>query len=276
MIAFTPCKINIGLHVTGKRSDGYHNIESLFYPVPLYDILEVIEDKEADAGSCRLSVSGLPIDADLNENLVTKAYRLLAGKYRLPSVQVHLHKVIPMGAGLGGGSSNGAYMLRLLNQKFELGIEPPELIDYAACLGSDCPFFILNSPAIARSRGEVLQKFPDILNGYWIYLVHPGIHVSTAQAFRLIQLKNHPLPVDALQTLKPNSWNNLIINDFDDVISSNYSEIAEIRHDLFQAGALYVSLTGSGSAVYGIFSQEPPKIQWPEPYFTHVSPFAAD
>jgi 4-diphosphocytidyl-2-C-methyl-D-erythritol kinase len=268
MIAFPPCKINLGLNVTARRSDGYHHIESLFYPVQLNDVLEVVENPENPPGHLSLTLSGLPVPGESKENLVVKAFQLINADFPLPGIRVHLHKAIPMGAGLGGGSSDGAYMVRLLNQKFNLGISKEKMTSYAEQLGSDCPFFIQNDPALASGRGDVLRVIPSFLNSYHLCLIYPGIHVSTPEAFGMIQPKEPLNQIEAIVSGPIESWKNLLLNDFEAPVSSRHPEIAQISRKLYDTGAIYASMTGSGSTVYGIFRKEVPKMQWPEHYFS--------
>ncbi|MHB1922878.1 MAG: 4-(cytidine 5'-diphospho)-2-C-methyl-D-erythritol kinase, partial [Chitinophagaceae bacterium] len=190
MIVFPPAKINLGLHIISKRPDGFHNLETIFYPLPLYDGLEVIAGKPE-----HFTGSGLPIPGKTLENLCWRAYTLLRNNFsQIPEIQVHLHKVIPLGAGLGGGSSDGAWMLRLLNDKFSLGLEKEILANYAADLGSDCPFFIHNTPCFATGRGEILEEIPLSLQEYSLLLVYPGMSISTQKAFSETQLVKPDIP----------------------------------------------------------------------------------
>jgi 4-diphosphocytidyl-2-C-methyl-D-erythritol kinase len=268
MIAFPPCKINIGLYVTERRADGFHNISSVFYPVKINDILEVIEEPGAERGVFIFNASGLPVPGEPEANLVIKAYQLLAADFDLPAVNIHLHKVIPMGAGLGGGSADGAWMLRLLNQKFDLGLDTKALMRYAARLGSDCPFFINDAPALAEGRGEVLSKAPELLSERWLYLVHPAIHVSTRAAFAMLTPRHPAVSIRAAIEKPIDQWKELVENHFEEAVFKIYPAIKDIKAQLYEAGALYASMTGSGSGVYGIFKEKPPELNWPESYFT--------
>jgi 4-diphosphocytidyl-2-C-methyl-D-erythritol kinase len=251
MINFPNCKINIGLNIVGKREDGYHNLETVFYPLPWHDALEIIQSEKFQFFSTGNSI---PIAAE--ENICTKAYQLLKKDFDLPTVHMHLHKVIPTGAGLGGGSADGAFTLLLLNKKFKLELSEAQLIDYALQLGSDCPIFILNQPCFASSRGEKLIPVELDLSTYKIVLVHPGMHISTAWAFNNLKLKSKEVSIKEVVSKPVHEWNEFIFNDFEEPVFEHYAEIGEVKKLLISQGALYASLTGSGSAVYGIFDKE--------------------
>lgn len=249
MVLFPNCKINLGLNVISKRADGYHDLETVFYPIALKDALEVIQANETS-----FHLSGLQVEGDADDNLCLKAYGLLKRDFNdLPPVSIHLHKAIPMGAGLGGGSADGAFMLTLLNKKFQLHLSEQQLIDYALQLGSDCPFFIINKPRFATGRGENLSPVQIDLSGYKIVLVHPGIHISTKEAFSnllpAIPLKR--IPEIIKQPIS--TWKDELINDFEKNVFVQFPAIKEIKDRLYAEGALYASMTGSGSTVFGIF-----------------------
>ena len=254
MIVFPPCKINLGLYVTGKRADGFHTISSVFYPVSFCDALEIIQVSGED-GTFEFSSSGLEIPGNSDSNLVVKAYNLLHALYGLPAVKMHLHKVIPMGAGLGGGSSDGAWALRLLNELFSLQIPQEEILNLAANLGSDCPFFIFDEPCAVSGRGEVLSPFSMPLDGYSICLVNPGIHISTAQAFQSVRIENAPEKWMNQLQLSPENWT--FQNAFEFGIETIHPEINQIKQTLKDEGALYTAMTGTGSTVFGIFKEKP-------------------
>lgn len=266
MIVFPNCKINLGLQILNKREDGFHNLETVFYPIPLRDALEVIRSTDDKIESdINFKSTGLIIEDDSHNNLCIKAYDLLKKDFpTLPSIQMHLHKTIPMGAGLGGGSSDGAFALKLLNEKFQLGISGQQLINYALQLGSDCPFFIINKPAFATGRGEILEEIPLDLSAYHFAIVNPGIHVNTGWAFTQLNLSGRSKRPDSerhtdLKTIiqQPvSTWKDQLINDFEEPVSKAHPEIASIKQQLYDAGALYASMTGSGSTVFGIFSKE--------------------
>ncbi|MFM2232300.1 MAG: hypothetical protein RJB31_1001 [Bacteroidota bacterium] len=258
MICFPNAKINLGLRVTSKREDGFHDLDTIFFPVPLNDVLEVITPSTGSADAVTFTHSGIPIPGDESSNLCIKAYYLLKKDYPdLPSILLHLHKHIPMGAGLGGGSSDGAFMLKLLNDKYKLGIGAEQLQKYALALGSDCPFFIINEPVQATGRGEIMQPISCTLSSKTMVLVCPGIHVNTADAFRKIKLSpDAPSCASVIET-PIQAWKDNLINDFEEPVFNAFPEIANIKEKLYDAGALYASMTGTGSTVYGIFESSP-------------------
>ena len=251
MVTFPNCKINLGLNIIGKRDDSYHDLETIFYPLQIKDIVEIIE-KEA----FQFSSSGLAIEGDIQNNLCGKAYQLLKKSFpQLPPAQIHLHKTIPTGAGLGGGSADGAFTLKLLNKKFALSLSEKQLLEYALQLGSDCPFFIVNRPCFAKGRGEILEQINIDLSPFKIILVHPGIHISTSSAFSNVKpaVPNKSIKKIIQQPIE--SWKDELKNDFEDSILAQYPEIKNIKDKLYRAGAIYSSMSGSGSAVYGIFEK---------------------
>jgi len=255
MISFPHCKINLGLYVLSKRSDAYHNIQSLFYPVKLCDALETI-DADPSAKGFELHFSGLAIPGSQENNLVFKAWKLMKENYQLPAVKTFLHKIIPMGAGLGGGSADGAFMLRLLNEKFSLQLSQQTLMQHAAQLGSDCPFFIQDSPMMVSGRGEVLQPIDFSLAGDYIKLIHPNIHVSTAEAYSMLNPVNDSPDYAKLLNNK-SAWKSALRNDFEKPIAKKFPLIQELIDALYQQGAYYAAMSGSGSAVFGLFEQVP-------------------
>jgi 4-diphosphocytidyl-2-C-methyl-D-erythritol kinase len=250
MLCFPNCKINLGLNVTRRREDGYHDIETVFYPVGLKDVLEI-----APAAETKMHVSGLAVSGNETDNLVWKAYELLRtncpGKIR--PLDIYLHKIIPMGAGLGGGSSDGAFMLLLLNDFFQLEFSKEQLAEFALHLGSDCPFFIYNTPKFARGRGEQMADVDIDLSPYSIQLICPEVHVSTGAAFGMIAPKPATYPLDRLTMLAVEDWQGNIGNDFEGPVFKLHPELAVIKQQLYAQGALYASMSGSGSAIYGIF-----------------------
>lgn len=264
MITFPNCKINLGLNIICKRSDGYHDLETIFYPVPVKDAIEVIEGP-----AFRFSKSGLDINGDNDNNLCVKAYSSLKKDFpRIPPVQIHLHKAVPIGAGLGGGSADGAFTLKLLNKKFNLELSEKHLIDYSLQLGSDCPFFIVNKPCFATGRGEILEQLKLDLSGYKIVLVHPGIHVSTEWAFANIDPGRRTVSLKQVIHSPIKSWKQELKNDFEVPVFNKYPEIKKIKDDLYYAGATYAAMSGSGSAVYGIFEKKKQlSLSFPTNYF---------
>jgi len=256
MITFPMAKINIGLRVTGKRSDGFHDIETLFYPVNLCDALEfvVAEGKVTDD---ELTVTGIDIHTHNEKNLVIRAIKKMREKFPIPFMKIHLHKAIPTGAGLGGGSSDAACILKSMNRCFNISLSEDVLRAYALELGSDCPFFIDPSPSIATGRGEKVTAVAPILEGYNLVLINPGIHISTRDAY----LNSIPaVPKKSLKQLiksDPSEWRKHIKNDFEDFAFKLYPQIREIKKSLYLSGAVYASMSGSGSSVYGIFDKKP-------------------
>ncbi len=264
MLCFPNCKINIGLYVTRKRPDGYHDIETVFYPIiaeamagepmnmQLRDVLEVV-----NAPVTSLHMTGLPVKGNDSDNLVFKAYHLL--KNRFPGIvsglDIYLHKVIPMGAGLGGGSADGAFMLRLLNDYFQLKLSKPELAEMALQLGSDCPFFIHNNPQFATGRGEQMNDIMLDLNAYCLQIICPEVHVSTAKAFSMIQPKSATFNLQRLPELPISEWKNCVANDFEAPVFEMHPELAEVKQALYDQGSVYASMSGSGSAIYGLFEK---------------------
>jgi 4-diphosphocytidyl-2-C-methyl-D-erythritol kinase len=256
MITFPNAKINIGLNIIEKRPDGFHNIQSVFYPVPLCDALEVIEAPEAEE-HVLFNSSGIPIPGDTQNNLCVRAYHLIAKDYPLPKIRIHLHKHIPIGAGLGGGSSDAAFFIKLMNEKFELGLAWGEMHHYARQLGSDCSFFVGNKPAFAEGRGDEFESVRFDLSGYHLVLVYPPIHINTAAAYSGV-IPKKPLRSleDDVQSIPPEQWKNAIHNDFEDSLFPKYPAIKKIKDQMYEEGAIYASMSGSGSSVYGIFKEE--------------------
>jgi len=255
VILFPNCKINLGLYITGKRPDGYHNLQTCFYPVSLHDVLEIIE---TPGGETTLFTSGIESGAAA-ENSCQKAYRLLKRAFpHLPPVAIHLHKAIPVGGGLGGGSADAAFTLVLLNRKFHLQLTEEQLLQYALELGSDCPFFIKNTPCLATGRGDVLQPFSLDLSSYKIVLVNPGIHINTGWAFTQITPAQPAINLSELLPQPVAQWKEHLANVFEPPVFRQHPAIKEVKEVLYQQGALYASLSGSGATVYGIFEKEHP------------------
>lgn len=286
MISFPNAKINIGLHVVGKRPDGYHDIETVFYPVNLQDALEVTLMKPLDSGElrrrisagklvrpeetpllsrmrrkaddlpcCSLEMTGLDIEGPAQDNLVVKAYLMLAHDFDLPAIDIRLHKHIPTGAGMGGGSSDGASMISLLNRRFGLRMKDGLMEQYAARLGSDCAFFIQNTPVIATGRGEIMNPVNLNLHGWYIVLVKPDVHISTAMAYAGVVPQEPPLPLQEAVRRPVTQWRDIIVNDFEQSVFKQYPVLSEIKEKLYAMGAGYASMTGSGATVYGLFKK---------------------
>ncbi|HTB27011.1 MAG TPA: 4-(cytidine 5'-diphospho)-2-C-methyl-D-erythritol kinase [Puia sp.] len=251
MISFPHAKINLGLSIIAKRPDGFHNLETVFYPIPLRDVLEIIPAQEDS-----LFQTGLQIPHGKDDNLVTAAYQMLKKKYpHITSLEIHLHKSIPLGAGLGGGSSDAAETLKLISHFFDLRIPGKEIDDYALKLGSDCPFFMQSSPCIARGRGEILEPISLDLSAYSILLVHPEIRIETAWAYSKIKpvLPGNDLKESILQPVQ--NWLNTIRNDFELPVFEVYPTLRKIKEKLYMSGAIYAAMTGSGSTIFGIFKK---------------------
>lgn len=255
MITYPNAKINLGLNIVEKRPDGYHNLETVFYPINLQDALEVnlMEGEEEFS----LKVSGVPIEGEPENNLVVKAYRLLKKDYpEMPAIDIHMYKHIPTGAGLGGGSADAAFMIKLLNEKFKLNLSIEKMEEYAAILGADCAFFIQNKPVFATGIGNIFEPIQLSLKGYYLVLVKPDIFVSTKDAFA------HIIPTQPTQSLKEiirmpvETWRATMKNDFEDSVFQKFPEIAAIKDKLYDLGAIYASMSGSGSSVYGIFREQ--------------------
>ena len=251
MITFPNAKINIGLNITEKRSDGYHNLETIFYPIDLCDSLEFVQNDET-----QFNCTGLKIEGEPENNLILKAYKLLKEEFDLPNIDIHLHKAIPMGAGLGGGSADAAFMLKMLNDEFKLGLSSLELEQKAAKLGADCAFFIQNKPVFATGIGNIFEPIQLSLKGYYLVLVKPDIFVSTKDAFA------HIIPTQPTQSLKEiirmpvETWRATMKNDFEESVFQKFPEIAAIKDKLYDMGAIYASMSGSGSSVFGIFREQ--------------------
>lgn len=250
MVSFANAKINIGLNIVGKRADGYHLLESVFYPFPLYDIMEITSSESAVETT--LSITGLPLLVEDN-NLCLRSYHLLSERFSLPPVHIHLHKQIPFGAGLGGGSSDAAVVLKMLNEKFNIGLSTLELEQEAAKLGADCPFFIRNEPLYAEGIGTDLLPISLDLSDKFLIIIKPDVHVSTAEAYQ--HVVPHPAKEDLREVLHlpVQDWKFYVKNDFEDGVFERYPIIREIKLALYATGATYASMSGSGSAVYGIF-----------------------
>ena len=253
-------KINLGLNVVEKRPDGYHNLQTVFFPVPIKDTLEVQQqlEKEPAGVDCELTVSNLHIDGDTQQNLVVKAYRLLKEDFpTLPRVKSHLHKCIPTQAGMGGGSSDCAYMIRLLNELFHLGMTNEQMIHYAARLGADCAFFIMDSPCYAEGIGERLHPIELQLHGWHLAVVRPDIPVPTKEAFSLIR-PHYPARNCREVVMQPiESWRDELTNDFEESVFALHPEIGNVKERLYKMGATYAAMSGSGSALFGLFKEAP-------------------
>jgi 4-diphosphocytidyl-2-C-methyl-D-erythritol kinase len=254
MISFPNAKINLGLNVVSKRPDGYHNLETCFYPTSWCDGLEIIE-----SNIFQFSSSGISIPGELNTNLCINAYKLLKEVHDLPPVHIHLHKVIPIGAGLGGGSSDAAFIITLLNKKFGLNLFDAQMENYARKLGSDCAFFIQNKPVFAKEKGDVFEPISINLKGYFLLLVYPHIHVSTATAYSGIVPKSSSINLKESMLQNPSNWEDSVENDFEMSVFAKFPALGELKNELYRMGADYAAMSGSGSTVFGVFSKQPDK-----------------
>jgi 4-diphosphocytidyl-2-C-methyl-D-erythritol kinase len=258
MICFPNAKINLGLHITEKRSDGFHNIETVFYPIQWKDALEVIENKNWKSSEirCQLTCYGIEIAGDLQQNLIVQAYNKLTEKFDIPPIQVHLYKNIPMGAGLGGGSSDASFFIQQMNLLFDLKLHEDELLNLASTLGSDCAFFIKNKPMFAFEKGNRFMDCAVDLSNYTIITVFPKIHSNTQLAYsRVIPKKPKTELQQIIQGISVKNWRENLVNDFESSVFYHFPEIKKLKDELYDCGSLYASLSGSGSAVYGIFDK---------------------
>lgn len=257
MICYPNAKINIGLNIVSKRNDGFHNIESIFYPIPFYDVLEIVINDNNSKNGVEFSNTGLQIDCKTKDNICVRAWQLLKTDFNIRPVKIHLHKVIPFGAGLGGGSADGAFTLLCLNQLFSLSLSNRKLKNYALQLGSDCAFFIENKPAYVTGRGENLALYNLNLNTCYLSLINPEIHISTKDAYSGISPGKSEFSLINLDKISIIDWKIIIKNDFEESLFIKFPKIRKLKECLYQEGALYASMTGSGSILYGIFKYNP-------------------
>jgi 4-diphosphocytidyl-2-C-methyl-D-erythritol kinase len=255
MITYPNAKINLGLHVVSRRSDGFHNIETVFYPIPLQDALEVKDMGTDSKEDTNVQITGSRLDCSIDENLAVKVYRFLQEKYSLPKIQIYLYKHIPVGAGLGGGSSDAAFMMKLLNDKYKLGLSDTDMQHLITSLGADCAFFIENKPKFATGIGDVFTPIGLSLKGYYLLLVKPEVSINTAEAYKGITPKKPELDLQEIVKIPIEQWKDLLKNDFETTIFPHHPEIAAIKDKMYDLGALYASMSGSGSTVYGLFKQ---------------------
>ncbi len=259
MITFPNSKINLGLWVTQRRADGYHNIQTVMFPVPWCDILEIVP---ATAKGTSLVVTGKQLDAPPENNLCFRAWQLMAENYGIPAVKMHLHKVVPSGAGLGGGSSDASFALKMFNSIFRLGLDNESLRLLAVQLGMDCPFFVENVPSLSSGRGDFLKPVPINLDGFHLLLVKPQIHVSTAAAFAGTRPLYRENSIAEIVSLPIAEWKKELHNDFEDTVFDLYPEIQEIKYRMYRQGAVYSAMSGSGSAVFGLFRGKPVQLDF--------------
>ena len=249
MLSFPNAKINLGLRITGRLPNGYHRIESCLFPIPWHDALEFVLGKKTSFES-----SGLPVEGKPEQNLVLKAYQLLKKEHPIAELSIHLHKAIPMGAGLGGGSADAAFMLKMLNEYFRLSLDNSLMEGYAAKLGSDCPFFVQNTPALAKGTGTELQTLDLDLSGLHLVILNPGIHISTREAYGGVAPKPSDQDLEALLLSKDfEKWRKVLVNDFEKSIFERYPLVSGLKKQLYKMGAVYAAMSGSGSALFGLF-----------------------
>lgn len=273
MVVFPHAKVNLGLNVVRRRADGYHDMESVLLPIPLFDVLEAVVDDARPSGELQLVHSGLPVPGDPENDLCQRAYRAFHAMHPLPGMRAHLHKVIPMGAGLGGGSSDAAHMLLLLNTLSGHPLGNTELHQLAASLGSDCPFFLTNGAQLATGRGDELTPLPLDLSGWHLLLVNPGIHVSTPEAYRLTRPSGGPVDLDAALKRPMEEWTTFVRNGMEEGVFAMHPVIGTIKDQLLRAGASYAAMSGSGSSVFGLFRKVPdPPPTWPAGYRSWLLP----
>jgi 4-diphosphocytidyl-2-C-methyl-D-erythritol kinase len=252
MICFPNGKINLGLNVLSKREDGYHNIESLFYPIPLYDVLEFLPST-----LFQLSISGMPVSGPKEDNLVFKAWELLAVNYKVPPLRIHLHKAIPTASGLGGGSADAAFFLQKANDYFKLRISSQKMQKLAGTLGSDCAFFVENKASLASQKGEILQPVNLRLSGKYLLVIKPELTVLSGEAYAWVKPRKPETPISEIISKPIEQWKNLLHNDFEEPLFKRYPEIKEIKNFMYGLGAVYAAMSGSGPAVFGIFNKQP-------------------
>ena len=254
MITFPNAKIHLGLDIVEKRPDGYHNLETVFYPIPLCDILEITPAKELDAPDYTFKMYNAVFEGSDDDNLVIKAYKALAADHKLPKVEISLYKHIPTGAGLGGGSADAAFALKMLNELCGLGLSEQQLAGYASRLGSDCAFFVYNRPMIGEGRGEILTEYPVCLDGYDLQVLTPeGVAVSTKEAYAGIRPHLPEVPLREALARPVEEWAGILGNDFEETVFANHPELAAIKRSLYDSGAAYASMSGSGSALFALY-----------------------
>lgn len=257
MICFPNAKINLGLNIVSQRNDGFHNLETIFYPINLKDGLEITNSNSNE--QYQLFQTGIKIDGDPSSNIVIKALELVRNhsKVNIPNIDIHLLKKIPTGAGLGGGSSDAAFMLKLLNENYQIGLSNNELVELALQIGADCPFFLYNKPAFASGIGNQLEPIDLDLSGMYLLVVKPDVFISTKEAYSMITPKTPTLSLKDIVNRPLNEWKELMKNDFEDPIFKKYPQICKIKQQLYELGATYASMSGSGSSLYGIFNKKP-------------------
>lgn len=266
MIGFPPAKLNLGLNVVERMNDGFHSIESVMIPVPIYDVLEIIRAEELKPGELKFDTSGIAIPGSLEDNLCIKAHRLFHERSALPGIHVHLFKNIPIGAGLGGGSSDCAYMLDLMNRLASSPLKHEELHELASTLGSDVPFFLTTGCQLAKGRGEILNKVDLDLTGYHCVIVNPGIHIDTSASYRDTKPSGKSLAFNNVILEEMSQWQGQLINSMEDSAFRVHPVLETIKRSLYAAGARFALMSGSGSTIYGLFDKEPGQLNWPKDY----------
>ena len=257
MITFPNAKINLGLNIVEKRPDGYHNLETLFYPIALQDVLEVTP-RAADAdGDYSITMYDAPFEGQAEDNLVIKAYRALSADYELPRLDFFLQKIIPTGAGLGGGSADAAFALKMINEMASLALTDDELEKYAVRIGADCAFFVRNKPAFATGIGNILTPAECSLAGYYLALVKPDVHISTKDAYALVTPAQPQMSITEIVKTPVAQWRGVLVNDFEKSVFAKHPAIAVIKDKLYEMGAEYASMSGSGSSFFGLFKEKP-------------------
>ncbi|MDB9708931.1 4-(cytidine 5'-diphospho)-2-C-methyl-D-erythritol kinase [Salibacteraceae bacterium] len=270
---FPNIKINLGLYITGKRPDGYHNIESIFYPVQWKETLEITDRQEGleafpqlqsltEVGKVRFMSYGIPIPGNADSNLCIKVYQSLEEWFNLPSIDMHLLKTLPIGAGLGGGSADAAFTLKALKDYFQLRLSDVEAKDLLAKIGSDCPFFWENKPMFVYGRGEKMRPIDLDLSKYFVLIVNPNIHISTKEAYSGVKPSAPAIDLEMMPSIGVEGWKDVLVNDFEASVFPKYPIIKEIKERLYAKGALYASMTGSGSTLYGIFEESPSDLEF--------------
>jgi 4-diphosphocytidyl-2-C-methyl-D-erythritol kinase len=250
MLAFANAKINLGLFLTEKRKDGYHNLQTVFYPVKIFDVVEII-----DANSTTFRSSGIEIPGNAEDNSCLSAFARLQAEFKLPNQQITLLKNIPIGAGLGGGSADAAFLIKLVNQKFNLGLTKDKMQDYARGIGADCAFFIENKPIYAFAKGDEFEEISIDMSSYFLVLIKPAIHVSTVEAYRNVKVSEPSKTLKEVINLPLADWKTNIFNDFEESVFAAHPQIDEIKTKLYASGATFALMSGSGSSVYAIFEK---------------------
>ncbi len=270
MICFPNSKINLGLNIVGRRPDGFHNIESIFVPLCLADIMEVVIAPAGRAPSVKVNLSGIFPDIDPENTSVYQAWELIHGVFKVPPVQIALHKMIPSGAGLGGGSSDSAFMILALNELFDLDLTQKQLLHYMGIMGSDCSFFYYNRPGFMSGVGDIARPIELDLSGYFVYLVVPDVRISTPEAYAMVEPETPSFSLEKIASVPPDQWKEVVVNDFEKVLSKAFPILGALKKEMYASGAFYSSLTGSGSGVFGLFESRPSENSFFKPYYSWI------